>query len=474
MPDWRWNIYVLTVVQVVMRTAITSIRPFIPLYLPELGVTVPDQVAFWAGVVTSANFLGQALAQPAWGAMADRYGRKPMVVRSILAVGFFNLLVTWARDVYELAVLRFLMGSFAGFNAAAIALVAVQTPPRQLGYAVGLVQAGQMAGTILGPAVGGILAEWFGYRHTFLAAGCLSVAAAPVVVWAIREETPSRLTARAIAGRTPESKTPDQGCWDAVRPATKGRGVAGCLLAPSPRAGAQRPRGTGEATPARSQARRARRSRGRGMTTLPMLVILAVVICCQFGMQGADSLLALFLKDIYAGHRLNLVISLAYALGAVGNLAMAPVWGRQGDRRGHWPTLQLALAGTAVIVCLQGFTGSAAQFVILRALMGLFAAGVMPNAHALVGSLSERTRQGRAYGVVGSALAIGNFSGPLAGGVVAALLGVCWVFWVAGALLALVAVCVWAVCPKGNQSMEGAGQINDGVRVPHSCEPRAR
>jgi len=440
--DWRWNIYVLTVVQVVMRVAITSIKPFIPLYLPELGVTAADQVAFWAGVVTSANFVAQAFTQPLWGTLADRYGRKPMVVRSIVAVGTFNLLVAWATNVYQFAVLRFLMGSMAGFNAAAIALVAVHTPPQQLGYAVGLVQAGQMAGTILGPAVGGVLAEWLGYRATFLVAGCLSLAMAPLVGWSVREEVPGRRgPADGPVGPERDRQAPDRACAGAVPAVADEEQVVDSWAVSSACTGEREPETAGTIPAADGEGR----VKFAARLSLPMLAALVVVGCSQFGTQSADSLLALFVKEIYGGGQLNLAVSLAYALPASANLVLAPVWGRLGDRRGHWAVLQFALGGTALVVGLQGFSRSVAQFLVLRTVAGLFAGGVMPNAHAVIGRMSRRSRRGRAYGVAGSALAIGNFAGPMVGGIVAAFLGVRAVFWVTACLLLLVGAGVWGV-----------------------------
>lgn len=406
--DWRRNLYVLTLVQLVMRVANTSLKPFIPLYLPELGVTVPEQVAFWAGVATSVNFIAQTFTQPVWGNLADRYGKKPMVVRSIAAVGGFNLLVVWAADIYQFVTLRFLMGTMAGFHAAAVALVATQTPSPQLGYAVGLVQAGQMAGTILGPGLGGVLAEVFGYRGAFTAAGALSLAMVPLVVWGVQEERPR-----------------------------------GALTAPpSPPAAAV---GETHAVPGWDEEQLVVRLRDAGSGNRLMLAALLVIGCSQFGTQSADSLMALFVQAIYPGPRLNLVVSLAFALAAASNLLMAPFWGRYGDRRGRWRVLRFTLGGMALTVALQAFSRNAAEFLVLRTLAGFFAAGVMPNAHAVVGELSPEARRGRAYGVAGSALAMGNFAGPMVGGIVAALIDIRAVFWVTAVLLVLVEIATWAL-----------------------------
>lgn len=511
--DWRRNVYILALVQLIMRVAMTSIKPFIPLYLPELGVTIPEQVAFWAGVAGSVNFIGQVFTQPVWGNLADRYGRKPMVVRSILAVGGFNLLTTWAGTAYQLVGLRFLMGTMSGFNAASVALIAAMTPRDRLGYAVGLVQAGQMAGTILGPGLGGGLAELFGYRGTFLVAGSLSLAMVPVVVLGVREEfqRPAR-TAKAPktplgtvgeveagsitgthepCGRTEipnfvgapgaqqfaplpldEEQVADER-WVKAFPAAAGKSVgdSGQDVIPEPIAPDGESPGLGngdwQGFWARIQVRGSlgvrlqavagrcagstwrrlgmlRRVTGSGKGLL-FIAALLVIACSQFGTQSADSLLALFIDHIYAGPRVNLVVALAFALSAAANLLMAPIFGRYGDRHGHWRILHLSMAGMAVTAGLQALSANAVQLLILRTLSGLFAAGILPNAHAIIGKLTPESRRGHAYGVAGSVTAVGNFLGPMTGGIIAALVDLRAVFWVTGVLLLAAEVAVRAM-----------------------------
>ncbi|MBC7342479.1 MAG: MFS transporter [Clostridia bacterium] len=557
--DWRRNVYILALVQLIMRVAMTSIKPFIPLYLPELGVTIPEQVAFWAGVATSVNFVGQVFTQPVWGNLADRYGRKPMVVRSILAVGGFNLLITWAGTVYQLVGLRFLMGTMSGFNAASVALIAAMTPRDRLGYAVGLVQAGQMAGTILGPGLGGGLAELFGYRGTFLVAGSLSLAMAPVVMLGVREEfqRPARATKAqetlqvgSVSAETEPTGAGKSSGW--IEAAGSGRAPGAREFAPIPldeeqlagerwlkalSAGgngqdmvgkgalAAEPQGTsagqvpvaqgastagfesmsggpkgavtGEPTsqeagrgiilqPAASDGEGSGLEKGdnlgfwarlrawlvlgrqtlvavrrwigltwqrvkllRQATTtgrsLLLISALLVIACSQFGTQSADSLLALFIDHIYAGSRLNLVVALAFALSAAANLLMAPVFGRYGDRYGHWRILHFSLVGMAITVGLQALSANAVQLLVLRTLSGLFAAGILPNAHAIIGNLTPEARRGHAYGVAGSVTAVGNFLGPMTGGIIAALMDLRAVFWVTGVLLLAAEVAVRAM-----------------------------
>jgi len=72
MERWKRNLWVLTVAQFVMRMAHTFIFPYLSLFVQELGVQSPAKIAFWAGTIALANFLGQSLLSPLWGSLADR------------------------------------------------------------------------------------------------------------------------------------------------------------------------------------------------------------------------------------------------------------------------------------------------------------------------------------------------------------------------------------------------------------------
>src|SRR3981081_3868359 len=139
-----------------------------PLLLPELGVETASAVDLWAGILNGVTSFVAAFASPVWGRIADRRGRKLMLVRSSLALGVFTALMGVAANVWQFFAFRALMGVFAGFSSAAIALVASQVPEGRLGYALGWLSTGQLVGSLGGPLIGGILADLTGsYRIPF-------------------------------------------------------------------------------------------------------------------------------------------------------------------------------------------------------------------------------------------------------------------------------------------------------------------
>ncbi|HWQ79237.1 MAG TPA: MFS transporter [Anaerovoracaceae bacterium] len=391
--EWRKGVYILTAVQFVMRVSITSIRPFVPLYLPEIGVSLPQQIAFWTGIATSANFFAQILTQPIWGSVADRYGYKTMVVRSVFAVGFFNVALIWASSVNQFVLVRFFMGLMSGFTAASITFVAVTSPGDKLGYSVGLLQAGQMAGTILGPGVGGVFAELFGYKGTFLFSGLIGLAMVPLIIFGIKYNPVKEMPENSLRF-SPETRK------------------AGIKALPAALAGIDK----------------------------LIIVMLVIIACTQFGTQSSDSFIAIFIREIYSGDRINLVVALSYALAASAALLAAPLFGTVGDRYGHRHILHISLIGMAAAVGLQTFCANVQQLIILRVLSGIFAAGILPSAYAIIGSLAGEGRKGRIFGIAGSATAIGNLSGPLFGGIIASVFSLRTVFWTTAVVIIAVEI----------------------------------
>src|SRR4051794_30299753 len=89
---WRNTLWAMVGIQFVMTSAFSMLTPILPLFLPVLGVETDTAIAIWAGVLNGVTSLVAAFASPLWGRLADRRGRKLMLVRSSFAIGFFTLL----------------------------------------------------------------------------------------------------------------------------------------------------------------------------------------------------------------------------------------------------------------------------------------------------------------------------------------------------------------------------------------------
>src|SRR6201987_400871 len=166
--QWQRTLWAMGGIKFIKPMAFSVLSPIMPLFLPVLGVKAPSAVALWSGVLNGVTSFVAAFASPLWGRLADRRDRKLMLIRSTLAIGAFTALMGIAANIWQFFAFRALMGAFAGFSSAAIALVASQVPEGRLGFALGWLSTGQLVGSLVGPLIGGLLADLTGsYRIPF-------------------------------------------------------------------------------------------------------------------------------------------------------------------------------------------------------------------------------------------------------------------------------------------------------------------
>jgi DHA1 family multidrug resistance protein-like MFS transporter len=168
MEQWRKNLYTAWFTQILSLTGFGFVFPFLPLFIQELGTTEPDQLQLWTGLIASAPALSMGLMAPIWGLIADKVGKKIMILRAMLFGSLVSILLSFAGTTPMVFVLRFVQGLFTGTVSAAAALVASGTPRHKLSFALGFQSSSTFIGISLGPLLGGIAAELAGYRASFL------------------------------------------------------------------------------------------------------------------------------------------------------------------------------------------------------------------------------------------------------------------------------------------------------------------
>jgi DHA1 family multidrug resistance protein-like MFS transporter len=380
--SWQRTLWLMVTVQALMSFAFSVSGPFLPLFIIQLGVTPIAKVSLWAGAVASINFLAAAIFSPLWGGLADRTGRKAMVVRSCLAIAVFTALMGLVQNVWQLFAARACMGIFSGFSAAAIAMVATQVPEESLGFSLGWMTTGQLIGGLCGPLFGGFLADRLGdFRHVFFATSVFAVAAALVCVLFVSERfrpEPRRDRAVSFLGTLREIVVHPQ--------------------------------------------------------LAPMFVVVLLAQVVAFGVQP---IVPLFVKAL-AGNVtwLATAAGLAFAVTGLADLIASPFLGKRSDRTGYRRVLLISLIGVAAFTIPQAFAHNLATFIALRFGVGLFLGGVLPTANALIGRLFPLERRAQVFGLTSSATFLGMFTGPLLGGAIAAHFGFEAVFITIG-LLAL-------------------------------------
>jgi len=372
MELWKRNLYSLWVAQFLAGAGLSMVMPFLPFYLKDLGVTDPDSVKIWSGLVFSAPFMVSAFMQPIWGVLGDRYGRKPMVVRAMIALGLANIAMGFAQTAPQLLILRFIQGSLSGFVAPSLALLASCTPEDRTGQAIGTIQSSLVTGMIVGPLLGGLLAHFSGYRPLFFGTGICCLAAAAIAVIFVQEK---------FAGAGGRKKS---GLRENLR----------FVFA------------NGE---------------------LRFLFLLLVVI--QVSIHIVGPFLSLYVEFLqFPADYVAVMSGAVFGITGVTNASTAPIWGRRGDRIGYRRVLRYAIGGAALFYLPQAFVTDAYQLLALRAGIGIFIGGILPTILTIVQKSTPEQSRGGIYGIFQSGLLLGTMGGPLIGGFLSASLGLRAIF----------------------------------------------
>jgi MFS transporter, DHA1 family, multidrug resistance protein len=381
-------------IQFIMTMSFSFLSPIMPLFLPELGVTSDAGIAMWSGILNGSTSFVAAFASPLWGRLADRHGRKPMLLRSSCAIAVFTAFMGMALNVWQFFAARALMGVFAGFSSTAMALVASQVPEQRLGYALGLLSTGQLVGSLVGPVIGGLLADITGsYRIPFYCTSAITLASMALVWRGVRENF--------------------------VRP------------------------------DGRQRARSGIRGLALMVGAAGILPLFFVLFMAQFSTRAVQPVVTLFVQEI-VGMRPDLATlgGVAFSVTGLAGMIAVPLLGRHSDEIGYRRVLLICLAGATLTSLPQAFAYSYWSFTLERFGVGLFIGGILPTANALIGRMVSRSERGTIYGMTASATFLGNSLGPLTGGAIAASFGLRWVFLITAALLLANLVWVYFTVPE--------------------------
>lgn len=376
MEQWRRNLIVLWVGTVVGGISFSIVSPFLPNLLKQVGVV--DKLEVWSGWAFAATYFTSTFLAPVWGALSDKYGRKPQLMRAGFGIGVTYLLMAFAASPMQVVLLRLLMGIFNGFIPVAVAMVAVNTPEEHLGSALGTIQTGYAFGTVLGPLVGGYLSHYVGIQMTLLIAGVVLFAATLICVWGTKETTEGDRSIKISV--TSDIKTA-----------------------------------------------------GRNRLLMEMYLLIMVFTLSQMVIQPV---LPLFIERLARGN-VEVITGLIFSIAGIATVIAAPYWGKRGQARGYTQTMRLGFIGATVISFLMAMTRDVYSLGASRFVFGLFIAAVMPVSNALIAKAVPSGFRSRALSLGNSAQQIGSAVGPIMGGYVGQLFGLPTVFLVTGVLLGL-------------------------------------
>lgn len=386
---WQRNLYALWVAQTLTIIGFSLRAPFLPFYLKELGAESFASQALWSGLVNAGGALVMTVSAPLWGMVADRYGRKPMVLRAMFAGSLTIGLMGLATSPWHLLALRFVEGAFTGTVIASTTLVASTTPRERMGFALGLMQTAVFSGASLGPLIGGILADQIGYRGSFLVAGGLLFTGGVIVLTQVHEQ----FTRPARGGGVEETRE----------------------------------------TPLRTLL--------LGSTLLAMVSVMFVL---RVGSSAVQPIMPLFVEHLaHSTRQLATLSGLTLGVAGLTSAIASVVLGRRADQIGHGPVLIAGSLGVGLLYLPMALVQTPVQLIVLQALFGLAIGGVLPSANAVVAHLTPAHRRGAVFGFTAAATSAGGFIGPLTGAAVAAAVDIRWVFLLNG--LMMLAAALWVI-----------------------------
>lgn len=380
-PHWRRNLFVCLAGSFTTIVAMTLLLPFLPLYVEELGAEGHAAIVQWSGIAYGSTFLAAALVAPLWGRLGDRYGRKVMLGRASFGMAVCMSLTGMVQTVWQLVILRLLIGFAGGYASGSTILVAMQTPKERSGWALGTLSAGIMAGNLVGPLIGGGLPPVIGIRATFLLAGGVIFLAFLATTFLIKEQ------------RRPAQVAP------------RGKRSSGWSQIPDKR---------------------------------PVTAMLATGMLLMFATMSIEPIITVYVAQfVESESQVTLTSGIVMSAAALGAILSSSYLGRLADRVGHWTVIVYALAVAALLLVPQAFVTAGWQLVALRFLMGLALGGLLPSVTSVIRHHVPDRIGGNVLGLSISAQYVGQVAGPLLGGFIGGHFGMRTVFLGTAALMAL-------------------------------------
>lgn len=386
MEIWRKNLWACWFAVFIVSSGMSQMAPILPLYIDHLGIHDAAAIAKWSGIVYGSNFISLAIFSPIWGKFADKYGRKSMILRASLWLSIIMTSMGFAENVYQLTGLRMLQGALSGFQSAVVTLIATQTPKERVGWALGVIFSGQVGGTLLGPLFGGYLAEVIGFREEFIFIGIMCFIAFIASFFLVKEQKSAEK----------QEILKFHQVWD-------------CL--PNPKV---------------------------------MICLFITTLVLQLALMSIQPIITVYITQLTSDmSHVALISGAVFAASGLASILAASRLGKLSDKIGPQKVLLAALIMAGILFIPQAFVQYSWQLGILRFLLGIATAGLLPSINSLIKQSTSDAIAGRAFGYNQSAQFLGMFLGSILGGQIAAAFGIRYVFFFTGALLLINAFWVY-------------------------------
>lgn len=371
--DWRRNLLISWVGCFFTGASFSLVMPFIPLYIEQLG-TPKNQIELFSGLAISVTALASAIVAPIWGNLADRKGRRLMMIRAAVGMTFTMGSLAFVPNVYWLLFMRFMTGILSGYIPNATALIASQAPREKSGWALGTLATGAIAGNLIGPSMGGALAQWFGMENVFIITGIVLLITTILTIVLVKEDfTPIKKTEMASM-----------------------KEIFGQM---------------------------------ENFQVLIGLFVTSLIL--QVGITSISPILTLYIRDLSGNSGNVLFVSgLIVSISGVSAILSSPSLGKLGDRIGNHKVLLFGLVLSLLCFIPMGFVKTPFQLGVLRFLLGFSTGALTPSINTLINKITPAAGVSRVYSYNQMFQNFGQVLGPMVGSTVAHSMGYPAVFWV--------------------------------------------
>jgi DHA1 family multidrug resistance protein-like MFS transporter len=356
MESWRKNLYSVWIAQFIAMVGMSMVIPFLPFYIRELGITNPEELERWSGIVFSGPFILSFILTPVWGALGDRFGKKSMVLRAIFGLAISQLLIGFSANVEQLFMFRMVQGAISGFIAASLGLVSAGTPKEKSGYAIGILQTSISFGTVIGPFIGGVFSDMTSYRTVFFITSAMCLFSGVLIVFIVKE--PPKI-------------------------------------------------GTNKSYSVVDNFRYVAASKG-------ILTAMISITFLQISITVAQPVFALFVESITLNTEyISTLTGAIFGTLGIFSVISAPWWGRRNDSKSFKKNIIIAVTGAGIFYVLHTFITNPFLLFPVRAGLGLFIGGIVPVIYAYINKNITDDRKSGVMGFASSFTLFGNLVGPL-------------------------------------------------------------
>lgn len=385
METWKRTVYISLVCVFCTAFGVSQLAPILPLYFHDLGVQTPEAMSLWSGLATGATYIIVCLAAPFWGRVADKKGRKITLIRSSFGMALCNILIAFQTTPEGVVLIRLIQGLVSGFYSASITLIASESPIERTGWALGLLASANLAGSLIGPLLGGYIADTVGIRNDFIIVGVLMGLAGVLATIFIHENyvpqpNPEKLSIRKLKEQIPE--------FNSI--------VALCVAS----------------------------------------FIYAICI------MSLQPVISVYIKGIVPSDTENLAFIAGAVFSAMGiaQLMSSSPLGKLVDKIGPRKVLVVSLIYVGILNIPQAYVSDVYQLAIIRFLQGFGLGGMLPALNTYLSSKTPREFTGQVFSYNQSCLFFGYFLGSVGGASLMAWLGFTTLFWVSGGLFIISAL----------------------------------